>query len=206
MFVTGLASVVLVGINPSFFEGGVTGGKLLGGGNMVALHLTSATGGNVFLGFLAAVTFATILAVVSRLALADASSISHDLYANVIRRGKPMHDQFEMRLMRRATIAIGIAVGLGILFRGQSVAFLLSLAFNVAASANFLLLLLLMAMSWRDTTGRGAMWGGLARLVSSVCVLIPSPSVWKTVLGHPHGIFPYDNPALFSMPLAFAVV
>ncbi|MFT4510391.1 cation/acetate symporter ActP [Caballeronia sp. 15711] len=205
MFVIGLASVVLVGTNPSFFEGGVVGGRLLGGGNMVALHLASATGGNVFLGFLAAVTFATILAVVSGLALAGASSISHDIYANVIRRGEPTRDQFEVRLTRWATIAIGVvAVGLGILFRGQSVAFLLSLAFNVAASANFPLLS--MTMYWRGTTGRGAMWGSLAGLVSSVCMLILSPSVWKMVLGHAHGIFPYDNPALFSMPLAFAAI
>lgn len=107
MFVIRPASIVPVGINPSVFEGGVTGGKLLGGGNVVALHLASATGGNVFLGFLEAVTFATILAVVSGLALAGASSISHDISVNAIRRGKPMHDQLEMRHTRRATIAIG---------------------------------------------------------------------------------------------------
>lgn len=205
VFVIGLASVVLVGTNPRFFEGGVVGGKLLGGVNMVALHLADAVGGNFLLGFLAAVTFATVLAVVSGLALAGATAVSHDIYANVIRRGKPTREVVEVRLTKLSTIAIGVvAVALGILFKGQNVAILLALAFNVAASANFPLLF--MAMYWRGITGRGAMWGGLTGLTSSVTLLILSPAVWKTILGNDTAVFPYDNPALFSMPLAFLVM
>lgn len=205
MFVIGLASIVIVSTDGEFFENGRIGGRLLGGGNMVALHLAKAMGGNLFFGFLAAVMFATILAVVSGLALAGASAISHDIYANVLRRNMPPDGNTEVRLTRKVTIVIGIvAVLLGITFRGQNVAFLVSLAFNVAASANFPPLFV--SMYWRGTTGRGAMWGGFAGLVSSVGMVILSPAVWKTVLGHEHAIFPYDHSALFSMPLAFIVI
>ncbi|MFL9895784.1 MULTISPECIES: cation/acetate symporter ActP [Paraburkholderia] len=205
MFVIGLASIVIVSTDGRFFEGGQVGGKLLGGSNMVALHLATAMGGNLFLGFLAAVMFATILAVVSGLALAGASSISHDIYANVLRRKSAVSGESEVRLTRKVTIVIGIiAVLLGIVFRGQNVAFLVSLAFNVAASANFPPLLT--SMYWRGATARGVMWGGFVGLVSSVGMVILSPAVWKTVLAHPHAIFPYDHSALFSMPLAFLVI
>ncbi|MDM0117451.1 cation/acetate symporter ActP [Variovorax sp. J22R133] len=200
-FVIGLAAVVIVGTDAQYFEGGQVGGKLLGGGNMVAMHLAKATGGNVFLGFLAAVTFATILAVVSGLALAGASAISHDLYANVIRRGRT-DEAAEVRVTKQATLVIGaIAVALGIVFKGQNLAFLVALAFNVAASANFPPLVL--SMYWKGLTTRGAVAGGLAGLVSSVVLVILSPGVWKAVLGNPVAIFPYDHPALFSMTLAF---
>jgi cation/acetate symporter len=205
MFVIGLASIVIVSTDGRFFEGGLVGEKLLGGSNMVALHLATAMGGNLFLGFLAAVMFATILAVVSGLALAGASSISHDIYVNVLRRKAAVSGEAEVRLTRKVTIIIGIvAVLLGIVFRGQNVAFLVSLAFNVAASANFPPLLT--SMYWRGVTARGVMWGGFVGLVSSVGMVILSPAVWKTVLGHSHAIFPYDHSALFSMPLAFVVI
>ncbi|MBN3818859.1 sodium/solute symporter [Paraburkholderia sp. Se-20369] len=203
MFVIGLASIVIVGTDPRFFEGGRAGGTLLGGGNMVAMHLARATGGNLFLGFLAAVTFATILAVVSGLALAGASAVSHDIYANVLCKGRASGDA-EVRVTRWTTLVIGaIAVALGILFKGQNLAFLVALAFNVAASANFPPLVL--SMYWKGLTSRGAVWGGFAGLVSSVGLVILSPAVWKSVLGHPAAIFPYDHPALFTMPLAFLV-
>ena len=205
MFVIGLASIVIVSTDGRFFEGGKVGGKLLGGGNMVALHLATALGGDPLLGFLAAVMFATILAVVSGLALAGASSISHDIYVNVLRRNTQVTGEAEVRLTRKVTIVIGIvAVLLGIAFRGQNVAFLVSLAFNVAASANFPPLVT--SMYWRGATSRGVMWGGFVGLFSSVGMVILSPAVWKSVLGHPHAIFPYDHSALFSMPLAFFVI
>lgn len=203
MFVLGLASMVIVGSDARFFEDGKLGGHLLGGGNMVALHLAKATGGKLFLGFLAAVTFATILAVVSGLTLAGASTIAHDLYASVLRRGRLTSERSEIAVTRLATLGIGvIAVLLGILFKGQNLAFLVSLAFNVAASANFPPLFL--TLYWKNFTGRGAMCGGFVGLVSSVTMVILSPAVWKEVLGHPAAIFPYDHPALFSMPLALA--
>ncbi len=201
--VLGLSAITIVGTNPDFFVGGKVGGALIGGGNMVALHLAKATGGDLLLGFLSAVAFATILAVVAGLALAGASGISHDIYANVLRKGQST-EQEEIRVTKIATVAIGlVAIGLGMLFKGQNLAFLVSLAFGIAASSNFPVLLL--SMNWKGLTTRGALVGGLAGLASAVALVILSPAVWKTVLGNPAAIFPYDNPALFSMTAAFIV-
>jgi cation/acetate symporter len=202
-FILGLAAVVIVGTDPQFFQGGKVGGALIGGGNMVALHLASAVGGDLLLGFLAAVTFATILAVVAGLALAGAAAISHDLYANVLRKGQ-VTEESEVRVTKIATLLVGvIAIALGIAFKGQNLAFLVALAFGIAASANFPVLIL--SMYWEGLTTRGALWGGLAGLVCAVVLVILSPAVWKAVLGNPTAIFPYDHPALISMPLAFLV-
>ncbi len=199
--ILGLGGVALLGTDPQYFVDGQLGGKLIGGNNMVALHLAKATGGNLLLGFLSAVAFATILAVVSGLALAGAAAVSHDLYANVWRKGRTT-EKSEMRVSKIATLCIGaVAIGLGILFKGQNIAFLVALAFGIAASSNFPILLL--SMYWRGLTTRGALTGGLAGLVSSVGLVILSPAVWKMVLGNPVAIFPYDHPALFSMPCAF---
>jgi cation/acetate symporter len=202
-FILGLAAVVIVGTDPQFFQDGKVGGALIGGGNMVALHLAKAVGGNLLFGFLAAVAFATILAVVAGLALAGAAAISHDLYANVFRKGRTT-DASEVRVTKLATLAIGVvAIVLGILFKGQNLAFLVALAFGIAASANFPVLIL--SMYWDGLTTRGALWGGLTGLLSAVALVILSPAVWKAVLGNPAAIFPYDHPALISMPLAFLV-
>ena len=203
VMVLGVASIVIVGQDPQFFENGVVGGKLLGGGNMPVMHLAKAVGGDMFLGFLSAVAFATILAVVSGLALAGASAISHDLYARVIRKGTATSAQ-EMTVTRYATVAIGlIAIVLGILFKDQNVAFLVALTFGVAASVNFPILIL--SMYWKGLTTRGALWGGIAGLVSSVGLVILSPAVWVKVMGNPVAIFPYDHPAIISMTAAFLV-
>lgn len=170
---------------------------------MVAMHLAKAVGGNLFLGFLSAVAFATILAVVSGLALAGASAISHDLYATVLKKGTATEQQ-EMRVTRFATIGLGvIAIFLGFLFEHQNIAFLVGLTFGIAASTNFPVLI--MAMYWKPLTTRGALAGGFAGLVSALVLVILSPAVWVTVLGNAKAIYPYDHPALFSMPLAFAV-
>jgi cation/acetate symporter len=170
---------------------------------MVAMHLAKAVGGNLLLGFLAAVAFATILAVVSGLALAGASAISHDLYARVIKKGKAS-EQSEMRVSKGATIALGVvAIGLGILFEKQNVAFMVGLAFGIAAAANFPVLI--MSMYWRGLTTRGALAGGYGGLVSAVLFVLFSKSVWVAVLGYPKALFPYDQPALFAMPIAFAL-
>jgi cation/acetate symporter len=202
-FILGLAAVVIVGTDPQFFQDGKVGGALIGGGNMVALHLAKAVGGNLLFGFLAAVAFATILAVVAGLALAGAAAISHDLYANVFRKGRTT-DASEVRVTKLATLAIGVvAIVLGILFKGQNLAFLVALAFGIAASANFPVLIL--SMYWDGLTTRGALCGGLTGLISAVVLVILSPAVWKAVLGNPTAIFPYDHPALISMPLAFFV-
>jgi cation/acetate symporter len=201
--ILGISSIVIVGQDPQFFEGGVVGGKLIGGGNMPVMHLAKAVGGDVFLGFLSAVAFATILAVVSGLALAGASAISHDLYARVIKKGNATSTQ-EMTVTKYASVGIGvIAIILGILFKDQNVAFLVALAFGVAASVNFPVLIL--SMYWKGLTTRGALWGGIAGLVSAVTLVILSPAVWVKVMGNPTAIFPYDHPAIISMTLAFVV-
>lgn len=200
----GLASIVIVGTNPQFFVGGKIGGALIGGGNMVIMHLANAVGGNLLLGFMSAVAFATILAVVSGLALAGASAVSHDLYAKVINKGRRVDEGREMRVSKIATLVIGLlAVLLGIAFEKMNIAFMVALAFGVAASANFPVLVL--AMSWKGLTTRGALWGGLSGLTVAVILVVLSPAVWKTVLGNPQAIFPYEHPALFSMPLAFLI-
>jgi cation/acetate symporter len=201
IFVMGLASILIVGENPKYFEAGKPAGKLIGGGNMVALHLAEAVGGSLLLGFLAAVAFATILAVVSGLALAGASAISHDLYARTIKQGQ-VSEKNELFVSRLATIGLGlVAIALGILFEGQNIAFMVGLAFGVAAAANFPVLIL--SMYWRGLTTRGALMGGYGGLGSAVLLVLFSKSVWVDVLGYETAVFPYTQPALFAMPIAF---
>ena len=201
IFIMGLCGIIIVGQNPEFFEGGVVGGKMIGGGNMVAMHLSKAVGGDMLLGFLAAVAFATILAVVSGLALAGASAISHDLYARVIKKGTAT-EASEIRVSKIATICLGfVAIILGILFEKQNIAFMVGLAFGVAAAANFPVLIL--SMYWKGLTTRGALFGGYGGLVSAVLFVLFSKSVWVDVLHNPAALFPYTQPALFAMPIAF---
>ncbi len=197
----GLAAILIVGQSPEYFEGGEIGGKIIGGNNMVAMHLAQAVGGNLLLGFLSAVAFATILAVVSGLALAGASAISHDIYSRVIMKGKAS-ESTELRVSKFATIGLGVvAVLLGMVFEKMNVAFMVALAFGVAASANFPVLI--MSMYWKGLTTRGALAGGYLGLFSAVAFVVLSKSVWVDVLGYASPIFPYTQPALFSMPLAF---
>jgi cation/acetate symporter len=201
IFLLGLTGIIIVSQNASFFEGGKIGGKLIGGGNMVAMHLAKAVGGNLLLGFLAAVAFATILAVVSGLALAGASAISHDLYARVIMKGKAS-ETTEIKVSRIAVICLGfIAIVLGILFEKQNIAFMVGLAFGVAAAANFPVLIL--SMYWKGLTTRGALWGGYGGLLSAVIFVVLSKSVWVDVIGQKAALFPYGQPAIFAMPIAF---
>ncbi|MEF8728004.1 MAG: cation acetate symporter [Accumulibacter sp.] len=201
IFLMGLCAVIIVGQNPEFFEGGVVGGKLIGGGNMVAMHLAKAVGGNMLLGFLAAVAFATILAVVAGLALAGAASISHDIYARVIRKGQATEKE-EVRVSRYSVIGLGLlAIVLGIMFEKMNIAFMVGLAFGVAAAANFPVLIL--SMYWKGLTTRGALWGGYGGVISAVLFVLFSKSVWVDVLGNKAALFPYTQPALFAMPIAF---
>jgi cation/acetate symporter len=199
----GLGAIIGVGTDSQFFEGGRIGGKIIGGNNMIALHLAKALGGHLLLGFLSAVTFATIIAVVAGLGLAGAANISHDIYARVIKKGQVTSAQ-ELKVSRFATIIIGVVgIILGIMFKDLNLTFLVGLAFGIAASANFPVLFL--AMFWSGLTTRGALFGGLTGLVSAVLMVVLSKSVWVIVLGNAHPIFPYEQPALFSMPLAFIV-
>lgn len=204
-FIIGFGAITLVSTNPAFLTDPAKGLEAIRGGiNMPAIHLASAVGGDIFLGFIAAVAFATILAVVSGLTLAGASAISHDLYATVIKGGKAK-EQDEIRVSKITTVVLGvIAMGLGITFENVNVAFMVGLAFAIAASCNFPVLL--MSMMWRGMTTRGAVMGGYLGLISALLGVIFSPGVWEAVLGHAKGSapFPYENPALFSMTLAFA--
>jgi cation/acetate symporter len=199
-FIIGFGAITFVLTNPDFLD---AKGALRGGGNMAAIHLANAVGGNVFLGFISAVAFATILAVVAGLTLSGASAVSHDLYATVFKHGKA-DSASELKVSRITTVALGIvAVVLGIAFEKQNIAFMVSLAFAIAASANFPVLL--MSVLWKGCTTRGAVIGGFLGLISSVVLTVVSPAVWEATLGNPKGsaLFPYASPALFSMTLGF---
>ena len=211
-FIIGFGAITLVMTNPVFYttvvgtDGAVTYDKvkdLIGGTNMAAIHLADAVGGNLFLGFISAVAFATILAVVAGLTLAGASAVSHDLYASVFAKGRTTDAQ-EIKVSKIATVVLGvIAIYLGYVFEQQNVAFMVGLAFAIAASCNFPVLL--MSMFWKGLTTKGALVGGLLGLISAVVLVVLGPTVWEKVMLHPPGSapFPYENPALFSMIIAF---
>jgi cation/acetate symporter len=199
-FIIGFGAIVLVSTNPGFLD---AKGGLIGGSNMAAIHLANAVGGNVFLGFISAVAFATILAVVAGLTLSGASAVSHDLYSTVFKKGNA-DSAAELRVSRITTLVLGVvAVVLGIAFEKQNIAFMVSLAFAIAASANFPVLF--MSVLWKDCTTRGATIGGFLGLITAVVLTIVSPSVWEATLGNPKGsaLFPYASPALFSMAAGF---
>ncbi|MCU0838429.1 MAG: cation acetate symporter [Rhodospirillales bacterium] len=197
----GFAAITIVGTNPTFLD---AAGKIIGGGNMASIHLANAVGGNVFLGFISAVAFATILAVVSGLALAGASAVSHDLYATVIRKGKATEKE-EIRVSRIATLSLGvIAIILGLAFEQQNIAFMVALAFGVAASVNFPVLFL--SIFWSNLTTRGAFIGGFLGLASALACVILGPTVWVNIFGFKTAIFPYEHYTLFSMTIAFVSI
>jgi len=201
LFVIGFGAIFLVGSNSDYLD--VTG-ALIGGSNMAAVHLSQAVGGNFFLGFISAVAFATILAVVSGLTLAGASAISHDVYASVFCKGRPKEGT-EIFVSRIATIVLGLtAMILGLSFENQNVAYMVGLAFAIAASVNFPILFL--SMYWSRLTSRGAFIGGSIGLASAVACVITGPTIWVGILGNAEPIFPYKHPALFSMTAAFASI
>jgi cation/acetate symporter len=204
-FIIGFGAIVMVFQNPQYLDlakQAVDGGSpILGGDNMAAIHLSHAVGGDFFLGFISAVAFATILAVVSGLTLAGASAISHDLYASVIRKGKA-DGMMEMKVSKVSTVILGIvAIYLGIAFEDQNIAFMVGLAFAIAASANFPILFL--SMYWSKLTTRGALLGGSLGLLTAAVLVVLGPTVWVDVLKNAEAIFPYKYPALFSVSAAF---
>lgn len=173
------------------------------GGNMAAPLLAELIGGTPFLGFIAAVAFATILAVVAGLTLSGASTFSHDIYVNVVKKGKAT-EQEQITVARIAVICFSVlAVLLGILFKGQNVAFMVGLAFAVACSANFPALL--MSILWRKFTTAGAVSSIITGTILSVGLIVISPTVWVSIFGNENAIFPLRNPAIVSMTAAFAV-
>lgn len=192
-FIIGFGAMVLVGqdVIAGFDKGG----------NMAALLLAEATGGTVFLGFIAAVAFATILAVVAGLTLAGATTFAHDLYVNVFAAGRAKEED-EVKVARRATLGLGVlAIILGLAFKGQNVAFMVGLAFAIAASANFPALLLSILWSRFSTVGATLSIATGATLATVLIVL--SPTVWVDVLGNAAPLFALKNPAIVSMPAAF---
>lgn len=194
----GFGAIAFLTGDPKYID---ASGKLIGGTNMAAVQLSSALGGDYLLGFVSAVAFSTILAVVSGLTLAGATAISHDLYASAFKGGQ--HDpKSELRVSRIATIVLGIiAILLGIVFEKQNVAYMVGLAFAVAACTNFPVLV--MSIYWKRMTTRGALVGGTLGLVSTLVFMLLSKTIWVGVFGYDKPIFPYEYPALFSMPLAF---
>jgi cation/acetate symporter len=198
-YVLSYAAVAFLYGDDKFF----VGGKLIGGSNVPIIHLAHVLGGDVLLGIVSAVAFATILAVVSGLTLAGASAIAHDLYAHAIKQGAAS-EASELIMFRVATVGVTIAAAaLGIVFQGKNIAYMVGLAFTVAASANFPVLLL--ALYWRKLTRRGALVGGTVGLLVSVALIVGGPPIWVGMLGHGKALVPYAYPALFSMPLAFFV-
>lgn len=206
-FIIGFGAIIFLTKNPDFFTAVVKDGKtvyeMIGGTNMAAVHLAKAVGGDFLLGFISAVAFATILAVVAGLTLSGASAVSHDIYSSVIRQGKATQQE-EMRVSRITTVSLGVlSIVLGLAFEHQNVAFMVGLVFAVAASANFPVLVL--SMFWKGLTTRGAVAGGCAGLIGAFVLIILGPSVWVSVLHNDAPIFPYGNPAIFTIPLAFFV-
>lgn len=208
-FIIGFAAIAILVQHPEYFVTDADGNfdminSLIGGTNMVAVHLANAVGGDLLLGFLAAVTFATIVAVVAGLALAGAAAISHDLYANVIAKGKASEEK-QLRVSKLSTVMLGVlSIILGIVFENQNVAFMVGLAFAIAASSNFPVLVL--SMYWRGCTTRGATIGGFIGLASATIWVMLSTTVWVDVFGFADPITPFPNPGILSIPLAFASI
>ncbi|HQR29131.1 MAG TPA: sodium/solute symporter [Anaeromyxobacteraceae bacterium] len=208
LYATGLIGyfyviIPIVGFGAAVLVGRDVVNKVAPGGNMAAPLLGELLGGQAFLGFISAVAFATILAVVAGLTLAGASAFSHDIYVSVIKRGRASEED-QLKVARIATIVFGVcAIALGIAFKGQNVAFMVGLAFAIAASANFPALLL--SIVWKPFSTQGAIWSILVGAFSSVTMIVLSPTVWVGIFKFPKAIFPMKNPAIWSMSLAFAV-
>jgi cation/acetate symporter len=194
-FILGFGAMVIVGQAPIR--------AVDAGGNMAAPLLAEAVGGQAFLGFIAAVAFATILAVVAGLTLAGAAALSHDLWVNVVRRGHATEHE-QLRVARIATVVLGLlSIALGMAFEGQNVAYMVGLAFAIAASANFPALVL--SMFWRRFTTRAAQLSMLAGAATSLLLIALSPAIMVDLLKQPAALVSLKNPGLVSIPLAFAV-
>lgn len=179
-------------------------GSLAGGSNMVAIHLSRALGGPLFEALMAAVAFATILAVVAGLTIASAGTIAHDLYARVLRRGRASERE-EVLVSRLSAIAVGAAaILLGLVFEGQNIAYMVTLAFNIAASSSFPVLLL--TLYWPGLTTRGAVAGGGIGLVAALAMVILGPAVQIDVLGRDEAPIGIRHSALISMAVSFAAI
>jgi len=195
--------IPIVGFGAAALVGRDVIARIDAGGNMAAPLLAELLGGTPFLGFIAAVAFATILAVVAGLTLAGATAMSHDIFVHVVRGGRASESE-ELRVARVATVVFGIAaVLLGILFKGQNVAFMVGLAFAIACSANFPALLL--SIVWRRFNTAGAVASIVTGAIVAVVLIVISPTVWVDILKKPAPLFWLRNPAIVSMTVAFIV-
>lgn len=200
MVIIGYGAIALLTGDPNYLD---ADGNMIGGGNMVALHLSNALGGNILLGFMSAVTFATILAVVAGITLAAAATVSHDIYATLLKSDGQSEKQ-ELLVSRVAAVVFGgICICLSLMFQHQNVTFLSVFAFAIAASATFPVLV--MSLFWDKLTAYGAIWGGSVGLVVALVGLILGPSIWVAVLGFETPIFPYQYPTIVAMPSTFIV-
>jgi cation/acetate symporter len=178
-----------------------------GGSNSAAPLLAFALGGTVLLGLIAAVAFATILAVVAGLTITASASFAHDVYANVIKKGEADDKAAEVRVARITAFVIGaVAIGGGIVAIGQNIAFLVALAFAVAASAN--LPTIVYSLFWKRFNTSGALWSMYGGLIICIGLIIFSPAVSGTATSMfkaPTDFhwFPLPNPGLVSIPAAF---
>ena len=208
LYATGLIGyfyviIPIVGFGAAALVGREMITKIDKGGNMAAPLLGEFLAGTPFLGFIAAVAFATILAVVAGLTLAGASAYSHDIYASVLKGGKATEEE-QVKVAKRTTVVFGIlAVALGIAFKGQNVAFMVGLAFSIAASANFPSLL--MSVVWKKFSTAGAVASIITGAFLSIGMIILSPTVWVEIFGNAHAIVGLKNPCIVSMSAAFAV-
>lgn len=200
-FIIGFGAIALLYSNSNFIN---TDGSFTGASNMVAIILAEVLGGNIFLGFISAVSFATILAVVAGLTISGAGAISHDLYVNVLKNGV-CDSKTQMRVTKGSILVLGLlAIILGFVFENQNVAFMVGLAFAIAASVNFPILFL--SIYFKDLTTKGAFWGGLIGLIVVVSLVVLSPGIWVKSFGFAEAIFPYEHPGIFSIPLTFILV
>ena len=179
--------------------------KAPGGQNSAAPLLAFQLGGTILLGIISAVAFATILAVVAGLTITASASFAHDVYASVMKNHQVTEDE-QVRVSRITAVVLGIAaIGLGILANGQNVAFLVALAFAVAASAN--LPTIVYSLYWKRFNTSGALWSMYGGLISCIVLIIFSPAVSGTktsmIPGAHFDWFPLANPGIVSIPLAF---
>ena len=201
VLIIGLGSIAVLWNNPDFYD---ASGQITGGSNMVALHAAKFLGGDFMLGFMSAVAFATILAVVAGLTLAGAAAIAHDLYGVVIKKGEG-NPKTELKISRIAVLVIGVlSIFLGLAFETQNIAVVVAFALALAASVNFPLLLL--AMYWKGLSSRGAIIGGGLTLVFTLGFIILSDSIWVEIFGYEKALFPYVYPTVFSMPVGFVSI
>jgi len=194
-FVLGFGAMVIVG------REAIT--AIDAGGNMAAPLLAAGVGGTPFFGFISAVAFATILAVVAGLTLSGAATLSHDLWVHVVRRGES-NSREEFMVARLATVVLAVvSVVLGIAFKGQNVAYMVGLAFAIAASANFPALVL--SIFWKRLTTSGAQISMIVGTVSTLALIYLSPAIQIDILKAESAWFPLRNPGIVTIPLSFAV-